>query len=95
MRAELREAAEPRTEPVQLFIGTKYSGTDYPWTNTAPGRSTHSPGGKAWHAGAPKNLFTTGAPNHNVSPIFQFSFLGLKNKKKGKKKPNLKKTPVL
>lgn len=83
MRAELGRQQGPQLSQLS-FLSAQSAATQIipgraAWTNTAPGRSTHSPGGKAWHAGAPKNLFTTGAPNHNVSPIFQFSSLGKKN----------------
>lgn len=83
MRAELGRQQGPELSQLSFLLAQSAATQIIPgraaWTNKAPGRSTHSPGGKAWHAGAPKDLFTTGAPNHNVSPIFQFSSLGKKN----------------
>lgn len=91
MRAELERQQSPELSQLSFLLAQSTVTQIIPgrpaWTNTSPGRNTHSPGGKAWHARAPKNLFTTGAPNHNVSPIFQFSSLDKKNTKKPKKSP--------
>lgn len=94
MRAELGGQQSPELSQLSFLLAQSKVTQIIPgkpaWTNTSPGRSTHSPGGKAWHAGAPKNLSTTDASNHNVSPLFQFSSLDKKTTK-NKKNP----TPVL
>lgn len=90
MRAELREAAETRAEPAQLYIGTKYSGTDYPWTNTSSWEK-HSL--SRWESLAcwstQKFIYNWCSKPQRLTHLSVFFFGFKKQKKRQKKKKNL------